>query len=118
MPENALVKAFIPSESIELGWAPKLGRKRKASSPTGLSTAVATSAVDQGKHSLGMFETKLAPDEKGREQLKLELRVGTGAGTGWLRMTRVARQCGTSGKVGNQTRDSSPGTANEASIDN
>lgn len=78
--------------------------------------AVATSAVDQGKHSLGMFETKLAPQEKGLEQLKLEL--GAGAGTGWLRMTRVARQCGTSGKVGSQTRDSSPDAANEASSDN
>lgn len=54
---------------------------------------MATSAVDQGKHSLGMFETILAPEEKGREQLKLELGFGTGAGTGGLRMTRVARQC-------------------------
>lgn len=98
MPENALVMVLIQSEWIELGWAAKLWRKRKAGRPTGLSTAVATSAVDQGKHSLGIFETKLVPQEKGPDQLKLEL--GAGAGTGRLRMTRVARQCGTSGKVG------------------
>lgn len=116
MPENALVMMLIQSESIELGWALKLGRKRKASSSTSLSTAVATSAVGQGKHSLGMFQTKLVPQEKGLEQLKLEL--GAGAGTGRLWMTRVARQCGTSGKVGSQTRDSNPDAANEASSDN
>lgn len=33
------------------------------------------SAVDQGKMVLSMFESELAPQDKGLEQLKLELRV-------------------------------------------
>jgi hypothetical protein len=55
------------------------------------------STIDQGETVQNIFESKSAPQDKGLE-VKLELRLGAGAGTGSLRMTRVAKQCGTSGK--------------------